>query len=162
MLLMVILMALYSVYSRTRRIEGKSEFFEIWFLLYIASIITVAAQGWIQTYWPISKHVAERKQELTRSRSREFSVSTTQSSLPNGGTDFGTRESAQSQSSANILDLEIIDVIQEKQGFESFMDHLAKEFSMENLLGIIEFTQYKKLRDYIENGLPLIFDWKYE
>merc|ERR1719334_433719 len=38
----------------------------------------------------------------------------------------------------------IIDVLRTEIGFEYFMAHLAKEFSMENLLAIIEFTQYKQ------------------
>ena len=139
---MVILMIIYTVYSRIRRAEEKKEEFEIWFLLFIGSVISLSAMGLVQTYWPISKHVAEREQEVARSRSVSVSISR-ERSTPNGMDKAGVP----SRSSANIiLDLEIIDVIQEKQGFESFMDHLAKEFSIENLLGIIEFTQYKKLR----------------
>eukprot|EP01083_Nonionella_stella_P084849 234950_1 len=42
------------------------------------------------------------------------------------------------------LELDIIDVISETIGFEAFMNHLNKEFSMENLLALIEFNQFKQ------------------
>eukprot|EP01084_Bolivina_argentea_P114781 204284_1 len=42
------------------------------------------------------------------------------------------------------VDLDIIDVISTTMGFEAFMNHLNKEFSMENLLALIEFNQFKQ------------------
>merc|ERR1712228_738170 len=47
-------------------------------------------------------------------------------------------------SDAMFVFVTITDVIREDMGFNAFMDHLAKEFSMENLLAIVEMTQYKK------------------
>merc|ERR1712087_99453 len=103
------------------------------FLLWIGSVVCLSCMALVQTIWVISKHQKEREQELLRQREPSLRTST-----------LGGGESDSPNPRASILDLEIIDVIRETTGFESFMDHLAKEFSMENLLGIIEFTQYKQ------------------
>ena len=51
------------------------------------------------------------------------------------------RDRAPSMSSENM---ELHDVLMKDDLFDLFMQHLIREFSMENLLAIIEFTQFKK------------------
>ena len=44
------------------------------------------------------------------------------------------------------------DVLGQSESFEMFMQHLSKEFSMESLLSLVEFTQFIK---FVENRRQL-------
>merc|ERR1719295_2369200 len=46
----------------------------------------------------------------------------------------------------------VADVIAERLGFDAFMGHLRQEFSMENLLAVVEMTQYKVRCTQIERA----------
>ena len=57
--------------------------------------------------------------------------------------DQGDHEFSDAPSFSSTENLDLHDVLRRDDLFDSFMQHLIREFSMENLLAIIEFTQFK-------------------
>ena len=118
--------------------------------------------GLIQTWWVLFKLYNAQKAERVRVQENSATESDflrdrkAPRQIPKG---HDQQSSFTFDDEKEVLELDIIDIIKEPIGFEAFMSHLAKEFSMENLLGIVEMSQYKsryryirKIKEEIENG----------
>eukprot|EP01084_Bolivina_argentea_P286458 491391_1 len=95
-------------------------------LIYVSASICLFISIMIQTYWVIHSINKDNKLLLTRVTSRENSISSKSDAT------FSVSRLMEQQ-----LKLE--------QTFEDFMNHLSKEWSMELLLAMIEFTQMQNL-----------------
>lgn len=131
-----------------------------WLIIQCFAITMIFILGFIQTWWVLWKLQIALNAERVRDRENSYTESSKERKIPKAPPRTHTQQASFNlDEEKEILELDIIDIINEPIGFESFMSHLAKEFSMENLLGVVEMTQYKqryrqirKIKQDIENG----------
>ena len=139
--------------------EQEAEYQE-WFIIQCFAIVLIFLLGLVQTWWVLWKLKTALQAEKVRDRENSYTDSSKERKIPKAPPRTHTQQASFNlDEEKEILELDIIDIINEPIGFEAFMSHLAKEFSMENLLGVVEMTQYKqryrqirKIKKDIEEG----------
>jgi len=130
---MMISVIYFSYFIANRVANSRNETLDYvpWLIHHCLGIVMSASLVLVQTWWVLYK--LKRKNERERQRHR---TQLNANPLP-------STSGMDTIKAAAVVDINLSDVIREPIGFESFMNHLGKEFSTENLLAIIEFAQYK-------------------
>ena len=116
----------YLIYNVLTGTEGESWGF--WFSLQIVSTLLPFITSMVVTYWVLK--IENRMRFLNNVKSNPNVL------------EIGSQNSNITDTHHVVTSLE--DVLADDRGFEGFMQHLATEWSMENLLSVIEMTQYQQ------------------
>ena len=116
----------YLIYNVLTGTEGESWGF--WFSLQIVSTLLPFITSMVVTYWVLK--IENRMRFLNNVKSNPNVL------------EIGSQNSNFTDTHHVVTSLE--DVLADDRGFEGFMQHLATEWSMENLLSVIEMTQYQQ------------------
>lgn len=100
---------------------------------------------YVIVYYPLKKskqfnRILDNEPSISR---RELSVTATATSVHNGRSEIGYRERKHEEREERLRRIKIDDVLRNRYGYNAFIQHLSKEFSMENLLSMTEFLQFK-------------------
>ena len=123
------------MYNLFTSIFGES--WGLWFTVQIVSTLLPFGTSIVSTYWVLK---LENEMNLNKLNNYyEIGEKTTSNNR------FGSENSrSRSQSGNNRSRIGLEDILSDDRGFEGFMSHLAREFSMENLLSLVEMTQYQR------------------
>ena len=125
------------------------ERFWLWFLSYSVPFLLLTGVIFLKSCWVLA--------QMKRSRvlSRAGSIYQSQSVIADDNDVASAVINASSMLSVSKSDYEamsLYDLLKDKMGCHEFIKHLLKEFSCENILSVIEMTQYKvfwlKFQDY--------------
>eukprot|EP01084_Bolivina_argentea_P095142 171058_1 len=146
----------YIIYTITGLVFHET--FISWFITHCFTTIFIAIFNTFSLIWPIYKYTKMRyksKHNIDESVVSSYAMSGVNDINNN---DIGNSFTLSLQNLPPITDemerersndpmyiqVKITDIIKEEIGFNAFIKHLMKEFSIENILAVVEMTQFKQ------------------
>jgi len=106
-------------------------------VMFHAIALTNLAMIYITTYYPLTKARVFTQHDTEKSVSKtELSVSSKKNKVKS--------KTKREDDAGVIRRIKLDSVLRNKYGYDAFIQHLSKEFSMENLLALTEFLQFKR------------------